>query len=348
MQKKRWLGTVLIMTMLAIMLAGCQMPEHKQPVTAEIADASFQIHVIDVDQGDSILIQSENQTLLIDAGENNMGERVVSYIQSLGITSLDYVIGTHPHSDHIGGLDLVIDSFDVGKVILPAVNHTSKTFEDVLIAIKKQGKKITKPVVGEKYNLGDATFQIIAPNSKTYDDLNDYSVGVRVEYGKTHYVFAADADSVSEQEMSSKGIDISADVLKLNHHGSRYSNSSEFLDAVNPAYAVISVGKENSYGHPHEEVLAEMKRRNISVYRTDESGTIIITSDGTQIGFTAKPSQNLSTAANEMKKEELVYITKSGTKYHEAGCSYLKSDAVEVDKEEAEEEGYSACSRCLK
>lgn len=366
MQKKQWFRFLLMVAFAMLLMTGCQ-EEAKTTSSQEVAGDEIKIHFIDVGQGDSILVQSAGETLLIDAGENNMGDRVVAYLDSLGITTLNYVIGTHPHSDHIGGLDVVINEFQVEKVILPMVEHSTKTYEDVLLAIQEKGLKITKPVVGTEYSVGDATFQIIAPNSEEYSDLNDYSVGIRLVYGKTSYVFAGDADQVSEEEMCSNGLDISADVLKLNHHGSSFSNNKEFIDAVSPTYAVISVGEGNSYGHPHKEVLEDMQQRGIEVYRTDLLGTIVITSDGDEITFQTGATGEQSTTSDadqqevaesvteqdssenemdEMQNEEEVYVTASGSKYHKEGCSYLNGDYSAVSLERAIEEGYTPCSRC--
>lgn len=252
----------------------------------------MKVHFIDVGQGDSILIESNGSYLLIDAGENNKGNIVVDYLKSVGVTQLDYVIGTHPHSDHIGGLDTVLNNFTTDKVIMPNVAHNTATFEDVLTAISKQGLKITKPVVGTEYQLGEATFTIIGPNSKEYDDLNDYSVGVKLTHGDMSFVFTGDSDSLAEGEMVSNGLDISAGVLKLAHHGSRYSNTDAFLNSVSPSIAVITVGEGNSYGHPHQEVLDAMKERGITVYRTDLSGTIIAVSDGKDVTFNVKSTED--------------------------------------------------------
>ena len=362
MQKKQWFRFLLMLSFAMVLMTGCQ-SEVKETTSQTTAGDEIKIHFIDVGQGDSILVQSAEETLLIDAGENDMGDRVVSYLNSLGITTLDYVIGTHPHSDHIGGLDVVINEFQVEKVILPMVEHSTKTYEDVLIAIQEKGLKITKPVVGTEYSVGDATFQIIAPSSEKYDDLNDYSVGVRLVYGKTSYVFVGDADKISEEEMCKSGLDLSADVLKLNHHGSSYSNNKEFIDAVSPTYAVISVGEGNSYGHPHKEVLEDMQKRGIDVYRTDLLGTIVITSDGENITIQGKTTTTdvtqqdtyvdatqQSSSKNdkeEMEIEEEVYVTASGNKYHKEGCSYLKGNYNAVPLEGAIEEGYTPCSRCF-
>jgi competence protein ComEC len=245
----------------------------------------IEVHFIDVGQGDSIFIETGRDSMLIDAGENNQGDTVLNYLKDQGVEKLDYIIGTHPHSDHIGGLDTVIRALPVETVIMPNVTHTTKTFEDVLNAMEEKGLKITEPAVGDRYTLGLASFQILAPNSASYEDLNNYSVGIKLTFGDTSFLLAGDAEKLSEDEMLKNGIDLSADVLKLGHHGSAYSSGSNFLDVVNPKYAVISVGKDNEYGHPHEETLQAMKDRGIKVYRTDLSGTIVFTSDGHNISI---------------------------------------------------------------
>ncbi len=242
-----------------------------------------EVHFIDVGQGDAILIETDHAAMLIDAGENNKGTVVVDYLNTQQITKLDYVIGTHPHSDHIGGLDTVLDTFLVDKVIMPSVIHTTKTFEDVLDTLEDKNLKITKAVVGTQYILGPATFTVVAPNASSYEEMNNYSVGIKLTYGDTSFLFTGDAEKLAEDEMVANGIDLSADVLKLAHHGSAYSNSDSFLNAVSPTYAMINVGKDNEYGHPHVEALQAMLDRDIKVYRTDEQGTVVFTSDGTNI-----------------------------------------------------------------
>lgn len=249
----------------------------------------LEVHFIDVGQGDSILIEADNTTMLIDAGENNMGTTVVDYLKNHGVDELDYVIGTHPHSDHIGGLDYVINHMTVDQVVMPDVVHTTKTYEDVLDAISEKGLTITAPKVGDEYRLGPASFTIIAPGSSDYEDLNDYSIGIKLTYKNSSFLFAGDAGIRSEEEMLTCGIDLKSDVLKISHHGSEYSSEAAFLDAVQPEYAVISVGKDNDYGHPHTATLQALNDRGIKLYRTDEQSNIVFTTDGITISVNSEP-----------------------------------------------------------
>ena len=232
------------------------------------------VHFIDVGQGDSILAESGGHFLLIDAGENDQGDTVISYLEEAGVEALDYVIGTHPHSDHIGGLDDVIRAFDVETVILPPVEHTTKTFEDVLDAIEEKDLSITLPVPGDSYELGDAAFTILAPQKDYGDDLNNWSVGLRLACGDGAFVACGDAEAQAEEDMAASGLALSADVLKIGHHGSSTSTSNAFLKAVSPAFAVISCGEGNSYGHPHKETLEKLEAAGIQVLRTDLLGDI--------------------------------------------------------------------------
>lgn len=267
-------------------------PEQEVSNNSQTINNSVQVHFIDVGQGDSILIEAEDSAMLIDAGENNMGATVVKYLKDQGIERLDYVIGTHPHSDHIGGLDDVIDAIPVDRIIMPDVVHTTKTFEDVLDSIEAKNLRITKAVAGDTYELGPASFIVIAPNSDHYEELNDYSVGIKFMYGKTSFLMAGDAEGPSEKEMLSNGLDLSANVLKLSHHGSAYSTSASFLEAVNPEYAVITVGEDNNYGHPHKESILALKDRSIPIYRTDKQQTIIFSTDGSNISVNTSPYED--------------------------------------------------------
>lgn len=249
------------------------------------ACADLTVSYIDVGQGDAALVQCDGHNMLVDAGPNASTDALLSYLSNAGATTYDLVVGTHPHEDHIGGLDKVIEQYDVANVWMPRVQADTKTFEDVLLAIQSKGLKITAPTPGTTFTLGGATVTAFAPVGSYYEETNDYSIVLRIDYGSTSFLFTGDAEAVSEQEMLASGVKLKADVLKVGHHGSSSSTSDAFLDAVDPDYAVISCGADNSYGHPHAETIAKLTSRNIDVLRTDESGTIWITSDGEYVSI---------------------------------------------------------------
>ena len=261
----------------------------KEPIPKDLS--KMEVHFIDVGQGDSILIESAGEYMLIDAGDNSEGINVLRYLKKEGVETLKYVIGTHPHSDHIGGVDQVIDSFEVKKIILPNITNDTQTFEDVLAAISNKGLKITTPKVGNEYSIGNAKFTIIAPNGTDYSNLNNYSVGIKLENGNNAFVMCGDAELEAEYDILDSGIDVSADVLKLGHHGSDTATSEAILKAVNPSYAIISVGINNKYGHPFAETLQKIFNSHIKLFRTDMQGGIIAISDGKNITFNTEPTE---------------------------------------------------------
>ena len=273
---KKYLSVFLIL-LLMLSLTSC--------VSIEEGNNYLKVHFIDVGQADSILLQQGTSSMLIDAGNNGDTKVIKSYLDSQGITALDVVIGTHAHEDHIGSMDYIINSFQVGKVYFPKQIATTNTFKDFVTAVKSKELKLTVPAVGSSFKLGEATVTILAPNGTGYEDANDYSIVVKVTFGNTSFLLTGDAESVSERQMLSKELDLSATVLKVGHHGSRSSTSENFLNKVNPKYAVVSVGKDNSYGHPTQEVMDRLKAKSIPVYRTDESGTVVATSDGSNVSF---------------------------------------------------------------
>lgn len=351
--------------------------KQEQEEVKTTVEGELKVHFLDVGQGDSALITAGNNAMLIDTGDRGYGSGIVSYLKNQGIKKLDYLILTHPHADHIGGAVEVINSFEIDKIIMPKVSHTTKTFENLLVAIDNKGMKITAPNPGDEYELGSARFKILAPNSSSYKSLNDYSVVTRIVFGDTAFLFTGDAESTSESQILSKGFEIKSDVLKIGHHGSDTSTSDSFLKSVAPKYAVISVGSGNKYGHPTQTVLGRLQNHGVEVYRTDEAGTIVAVSDGEKITFDKKASSitktssssqsskstSASSSTSKQEKEqpktetkpspapetdnkEEVYITNTGKKYHRGNCRYLKSSKIPISLEKAKSDGYEPCKVC--
>ncbi len=260
---------------------------------AQRGGGRLEVHFLDVGQGDAALIRQGEHAMLIDGGDNSKGTAVQSYLQSQGIKSLDYVIGTHPDADHVGGLDVILYKFSWQQVILPDVEKDTRTYQDVLKVIADKNQKITRPRVGDTYALGAAEFTVIAPVKEDYgDSYNDYSVGILLTFGENRFVFTGDAEEDAEEDMLSMGMDLSADVFKAAHHGSDTANTMPFLEEVHPESVVISCGEDNRYGHPRAEVLNNLRSMGIHVYRTDEQGTIVAVSDGSTITWNCSPSES--------------------------------------------------------
>ena len=245
------------------------------------------VHSIDVGQGDCTLIMSGGCTVLIDAGEEEAGPVVAEYLNKYGITRLDYVIATHPHSDHIGGLPFVMKNFPVGKLIAPKISEemtpASKCYTRFLTAVKENGLRMTRAVPGESYTIGEGTLTILAPLRSDYDELNDFSVVCRFDCADSSFLFTGDAEKIVEEELCDSGADLSADVLKVGHHGSSTSTRAPFLDAVSAKYAVIYCGKDNSFNHPNTKTMKRLDEYGLEIYRTDLQGDIIFVTDGKTI-----------------------------------------------------------------
>ena len=250
----------------------------------------LKIHYIDVGQGDSILIQQGSSNMLIDTGTNASTSSLIAYLKSQNINKINYLVLTHPHEDHIGGADAVIKEFDIGTVYMPKVTNTTKTFKDVVKAMNSKGLKVTPPNPGDEFKLGDANCSILSPINTNPKNLNTYSIVLKLAFGNNKFLFTGDAQASNEKDMIDKGYDLSADVLKVGHHGSNTSTSQAFLDKVKPKYAVISVGKGNDYGHPKAVIMKRLKSNGVNVFRTDENGTIICTSDGKNLSFNCNPA----------------------------------------------------------
>jgi competence protein ComEC len=258
--------------------------------TTSAATKNMYVHFINVGQGDSIYIKAPNgEDILIDGG-NKDGSDVVAYLKKQKVKDIEFMIATHPDADHIGGLDEVLKAFPVKNVYAPKVSHTSQAYKEFLTAVKN--KKLTI-----KTAKADVTLPVKGINAKfvgpvkTYSnsDLNDWSAVLKITYGKKSFLFTGDAEARAEADMVKAKKDLRADVLKVGHHGAKTSTSTTFLKAVKPTYAVISVGKNNSYGHPTSEVLNRLKSYKVNIFRTDKQGTIIATTNGTTLTFNVKP-----------------------------------------------------------
>ncbi len=258
-------------------------------------DADLQIHFIDVGQGDCSLILYKNSAMLIDCGEAEEAETVVSYLKKQGVKKLDYVVATHPHSDHMGAMSEIIKEFDAEKVIAPKVadelTPTSKVYKDFLAALKSKGLKLTAAKPGNICTLGEAAedggeqppeFEILAP-VQNYDDLNNYSVVLRLTYGSTSYLFTGDAEKAAENDILEAGENVDSDVLKVGHHGSSTSTGEDFLEAVSPDICIIQCGEGNKYGHPHAETIDAIEEYGAKWYSSDRYGNITVYSDGENI-----------------------------------------------------------------
>lgn len=323
---------------------------------------SLVVEYLDVGQADSILLSSNGEYMLIDAGNNEDGDDIVSYLRDIGADELKYVVGTHPHADHIGGMDDVILALDVDNVLLPATTTNTQTYTDVLDAIETKNVPVTVPIAGQAFQLGDATVSVMAVQQA--DDLNNTSIVLKATYENTSFLFMGDAETEVENAILSAGTNVKSNVLKVGHHGSSTSTSSAFLAAVSLDAAVISCGAGNSYGHPSATTL--QKLTGVPVWRTDLNGTIIAMTDGQTCRLTAEkgtaalkppattpstpsepstPSTSVDAGGQEDSVPSTVYITPSGKRYHyEASCA--GKNATPTTLSNAKSRGLTPCQKC--
>ena len=292
------------------------------------------------------LYKSDLKVHFIDVGNNEDEDTIKKYLASKSVKKLDYFIATHPHEDHIGAADAVVSSYEIGSIYAPKVISNTKTYENFLNVVKKKGMKIKSPEAGS-YILNDKSqlsIQVLAPNSAKYDELNDYSIVLKLKYKNVSFLLTGDAETVSEKEMLAKKYDLNANVLKVGHHGSK---SSTFLSKVNPQYAIISAGKGNEYGLPTAETLAKLSKAGIKVYRINESGTITFTSDGNKITIDKKAS---AIKENAPPVQAIKYIGNKNTKkFHLETCGSLpelKNQLYFKIRDEAIKAGYIPCKIC--
>lgn len=339
---------------LCLLLCGCtiEFVPPIYPTAAGTQDSGLIVHFLDVGQADCALLSCDGEFMLIDGGNVDDGRMVVSYLLRQGVSQLKTVICSHAHEDHVGGLSAVLAVFPTQAILSPTTTYASNAFDDFLRYADQQQITIDIPAPGDTCSLGGAVVTVLGP-VKSYPETNDTSIVVRVNYGETSFLFTGDMEITAESDMLDHwGTSWqSADVLKVGHHGSDTSTGYRFLYEVSPAYAVISVGEGNSYGHPHEDPLSRLLDAGCTLFRTDQMGTVIAASDGSEITFTWE--NQAASPNNALPGEEVVqtYIGNAfSRKFHDEDCTSLpgKKNRVYFDSfREAIDAGYTPCGSCL-
>lgn len=356
---KKYISFILILTTQVYLSACCHSAtntfdntavemSYSPPPTAEPSEfyesSTLTVHYMDVGQADAALIQCGDDTMLIDGGNAADSDLIIAYLKKLNVKALDYMICTHAHEDHVGGLSAPLSVMTVGSVYAPVTESDSEAYQTFKQKVNQQNKEIVHPIPAETMSLGNARVQFIGPVNENTDNLNNTSIVLKVTYGNTSFLFTGDAERDEEQDIINAGYDISADVLKLGHHGSDSSTSYVFLHEVMPRYAVISVGEYNSYGHPAETVLSRLSDAGTQTFRTDLQGDIVAVSDGNSITITTEKNK---TAAEHI--DGTYTGNKNSKKFHRPDCRTLPAEKNRVEfssREEAINSGYSPCSNC--
>lgn len=338
-----------ILTLLAVLLAGCgiQQPETTPPVTLVPPPLTLTVHFLDVGQADAILLECGGVFALIDAGNVADGSYVVSYLEKAGVETLSAVISTHPHEDHAGGLAAVLAVYPTKAVYAATTTYDTKCYNDFLHYADQQRLTVQIPKPGDQLTVGEASVTVLGP-VKSYANVNDTSLVLMVRFGDTRFLLTGDMEIEAETDLMESGADLKAYVLKVGHHGSSTSTGYRFLYEVDPTYAVISVGKDNDYGHPHEEPLSRLEDADVTLYRTDKMGTILAVSDGKTVTFSW---ENQSAVPEDPTAPAAGYIGNVNSKVlHLSTCSGLPAEKNRIyfdDYDEAVDAGYHPCSRCM-
>ena len=345
------LKSFLLALSMALSLTACGQTATPAPAPAAPTEgeAAFAVHYLDVGQADCALVLCDGHAMLIDGGNAEDSNLVYSYLERQGIEHLDYMVASHAHEDHIGGLSGALNYATVDTAFSPVTEGDTKVFQNMVDYLAKQGKTLTVPEVGQTFSLGSAQVTILGP-VKEYSDTNDTSIVLSVDYGKTSFLFTGDMEASAEADLLDSGADVTATVLKAGHHGSDTSSSYRFLREVMPAYTVISVGEDNSYGHPNEEILSRLRDVGTEVYRTDLQGTIIAESDGTNVTFRTERISDVPTNPTQSVRLEYIVNTNS-KKFHLPTCPSAEDIDAENKlvfpfRELAVLAGYEACGRC--
>ena len=308
------------------------------------------VHYIDVGQADASLVLCDGHSLLIDGGNAADSDLIAAYLKKKNISTLDYVVCTHAHEDHVGGLSGALSVMNVNNVIAPKTEADTKAYQNFKRKASEQGLTIQHPTAGNSFSLGSSNVQIIGPITEPADDLNNTSIVMKLTYGNTSFLFTGDAERQEERAIIDAGYDLSADVLKVGHHGSDTSTSYVWLREIMPEYAIISVGKGNRYGHPAETVLSRLRDADVKLYRTDLQGDIIAASNGETVTVTAEKNETIQTNETVKADTETAYIgNKNSKKFHRPDCRTLSAEKNRVpltSYEEAINNGYSPCGNC--
>ena len=345
MRQRIWNG--LFALVLLFSLSGCGGQESAAP-PAE--GGSFEVHFIDVGQADAALVVCDGHYMLIDGGNAEDSDLVYSYLERHGAKHLDYMVASHAHEDHIGGLSGALNYAAVGVALSPVTEYSSKVFQNMVKYLGDQGKSLTVPEPGDKFDLGSAKVEILGP-VKEYDDTNDTSIVLRIDYGSTSFLFTGDMEAGAERDLIDAGANLKATVLKAGHHGSDTSTSYQFLREVMPKYTVVSVGEGNSYGHPSDEVLSRFRDAGAEVYRTDMQGHVIAESDGKTVTFRTEKEADTATNPTGGPKVQ-IYVGNAGTeKFHLPDCASAQNIQEEnrvvfLARIQAVLSGYEPCGRC--
>lgn len=342
----------LIAGILTLVIAACSyvVTEYLREEPPAVSGEGLTVQYIDVGQADCALLECDGEFMLIDGGNRDDSQLVVSFLEQQGVKELAAVVCSHAHEDHVGGLPAVLAVYPTKAVYAPTKTYSSSIFDKFVYYTDQQGLDITIPAPGDQFTLGQAVVTVLGP-VKSYAETNDTSIVLRVKYGETDFLFTGDMETDAENDMLDywEGkVDWKADVLKVGHHCSNSSTGYRFLNEVNPAYGVISLGKDNSYGHPHKEPMSRLRQAGVTILRTDELGTIQAVSDGKEVALTW---QNQSAVPENVEAAPQVFIGNQNSKvFHAPDCKNLPSEKNTVQfaaYQEAIDAGFTPCGSCL-